>query len=417
MKIGILGGTFHPIHKGHLYAAKAAQEALSLDRVLIMPAGDPPHKDEITTITRYQRFELVRESLANADGLEFFPFEFSYTGPGYSYIILGELKKRFPKDELWFIIGEDSLLAFDTWVRPDVITQYVNLAVIPRKDGGGMNRSELSAVAEKKAEKYGTDVRIVDCPPFDASSTEIRRLLYGRKSADEVPAPLNDVLADATLAFIQKHRLYEAFPICGEEPFDFAAAEEKLAKKLSPHRLRHSLGVCDTAAALAARYGYPVYYAKIAGLLHDCAKGLSEEKYFKICGKHGIPVTEAERKAPYLLHAKVGALYAEKKFGVTDPELLQAIRVHTTGEPAMSLLGQILFISDYIEPGRDKAAELEEIRELAYVDLDLCCRVILDNTLAYLKASGADVDPLTEKTAAYYRKAVADKRAEDHFSC
>lgn len=413
MKIGILGGTFNPIHKGHLFVAKEAKHLLGLDRVLIMPAGDPPHKDEITTISRNQRFELVRETLRNESELEFFPYEFSHDGQGFSYIILGELKKIFPDDDLYFLIGEDSLLSFETWVKPEVISRYVKFACIPRNDGGGMSVSDLQGIAKIYKKKYKTDFIILCTDTVDCSSTDIRRILYARKSLQDSEEKLKSVLPEETYSYILTHRLYEAFPITEDgAAFNFTAAYEKLQKKLSPHRYRHSLGVEDTCAALAAAWNYPVYPARVAGILHDCAKSLSDTKYFKVCEKNDIFVSSAERMAPYLLHAKIGALYARKKYGVIDEEILEAIRVHTTGKPNMGLLDKILFIADYIEPGRDKAQDLESIRELAYRDLDLCCEVILKNTLDYLRGSGAEVDQTTSDTYNYFHKLVLQKRKE-----
>ncbi len=411
MKIGILGGTFNPIHKGHIFVAREAQKKLGLDRVLVMPAGDPPHKDEITSISRSQRFALVKETLKAEEGLTFFPYEYTHEGQGYSYIILGELKNLFPEDDLYFIIGEDSFLAFETWVKPDVISTFVKFAIIRRNDCGGMSETDLSGLAKIYQKKYKTDFIILKTDTVDCSSTELRRLLYSRKGLHDSEKKLKKYLPEAAYSYILEHRLYENFPVTADGgPFDFNAAYERLQKKLTPHRYRHSLGVEDTCAALAAAWNYPVRLARIAGLLHDCAKSLSDSKYFKVCEKNNIPVSAAEEKAPYLLHAKVGAVYAEKKYGVIDEDLLEAIRVHTTGKPEMGLLDKILFVADYIEPGRDKAADLENIREIAYQDLDLCCEVILKNTLDYLKKSGAEVDKTTADTYEYFRKLMQQKR-------
>ncbi len=412
MKIGILGGTFNPIHKGHLFVAREAQKQMKLDQVLVMPAGDPPHKDEITSISRSQRFALVKETLKAEDGLTFFPYEYTHEGQGYSYIILGELKKLYPKDDLYFIIGEDSFLAFETWVKPEVISTFVKFAVIRRNDCGGMSETDLSALSKLYQKKYRTEFIILSTDTVDCSSTELRRLLYSRKSLHDSEKKLKKYLPEAAYDYILAHRLYESFPVTEDGgPFDFAVAYDKLQKKLTPHRYRHSLGVEDTCAALAAAWNYPVRLARMAGILHDCAKSLSDSKYFKVCEKNGISISPAEQKAPYLLHAKVGSVYAEKKYGVTDEEILEAIRVHTTGKPGMGLLDKILFVADYIEPGRDKAQDLENIRQTAYQDLDLCCEIILKNTLDYLKKSGAEVDRTTADTYEYFHKLMQQKRA------
>lgn len=175
-----------------------------------------------------------------------------------------------------------------------------------------------------------------------------------------------------------------------------------MEKTLDSNRYEHTLGVEYTAAALAMRYGAPIKSAQLAGLLHDCAKCLSDEKRLAICEKHNISVSEYERRNPSLLHAKVGSFLAMEEYEVTDVDVIHAILNHTTGRPGMSLLEKIIFIADYIEPGRDKAANLERIRELAFVDLDAALLAILHDILEYLESTGEEIDPMTRKTYDYY---------------
>lgn len=398
--------------------AKEAKRLLHLDQVLIMPAGDPPHKDEITSLSRQQRFELVQKTLEGEEELNYFPFEYTFDGQSYSYVVLGEIRKLFPQDDLYFLIGEDSFLSFETWVKPEIISRYVKFAVIKRNDCGDMSRADLQRLAVIYEKRYETRFIILDTATMDCSSTDIRRMLYSRKNQHDAEEKLKEVLPEPAYRYILTHRLYENFPLTEDgAAFNFTAAYEKLQKKLSSHRFRHSLGVEDTCAALAAAWNYPVYPARIAGILHDCAKGLSDSKYFKVCEKNDIFVSSAEQIAPYLLHAKVGALYARKKYGVLDEEILEAIRVHTTGKPHMGLLDKILFVADYIEPGRDKAADLENIRELAFQDLDLCCEAILKNTLDYLRESGAEVDQTTADTYKYFHDLQHQKRTDFEKEC
>ena len=139
---------------------------------------------------------------------------------------------------------------------------------------------------------------------------------------------------------------------------------KKLKKKLDTARYEHTLGVAYTAACLAMRYGADIQKAEVAGLLHDCAKCIPDEEKLQKCEKHHLPISDAERKNPSLLHAKLGAYYARQKYGITDEEILGAITWHTTGKPEMTLLEEIVFIADYIEPDRDRAPNLEEILQI-----------------------------------------------------
>lgn len=186
------------------------------------------------------------------------------------------------------------------------------------------------------------------------------------------------------------------------EAYDLKKIKEKLKNELDESRYEHTIGVMDTAACLAMRYGADLTQALVAGLLHDCAKCIPNDKKLKLCRKNGIEVTPFEEKAPFLLHAKLGAWMAEHEYHVSDPAILSAIACHTTGKPDMSLLDKIIFIADYIEPGRNKAPGLPEIRRLSFTDIDQALIRILSDTLDYLASSNDPIDPATQNVLDYY---------------
>ena len=140
---------------------------------------------------------------------------------------------------------------------------------------------------------------------------------------------------------------------------DIRDIKKELEHDLDSKRYEHTLGVAYTAACLAMRYGYDMEKAYITGLLHDCAKCMSNKDKIEYCEKHDIPISEVEQDNPSLLHAKVGAEMSRHKFDIEDPEIYQAIFYHTTGHPNMSLLDKIIYISDYMEPHRDEAPNLD----------------------------------------------------------
>ncbi|MCB6413800.1 bis(5'-nucleosyl)-tetraphosphatase (symmetrical) YqeK [Dorea acetigenes] len=179
--------------------------------------------------------------------------------------------------------------------------------------------------------------------------------------------------------------------------------QQKLKKHLDEDRYEHTLGVMYTAGALAMRYQENIRSALIAGLLHDCAKCIPTNKKFKMCSKYHLEVSETERSNPSLLHAKLGAYLAEKKYHVRDEAILSAITFHTTGKPAMSLLEKIVYVADYIEPGRRELPNMAEIRRLAFENIDECIYQILQDSLNYLNTRNITVDPMTEKTYLYYK--------------
>ena len=168
---------------------------------------------------------------------------------------------------------------------------------------------------------------------------------------------------------------------------DIKKIRKKMEKTLDSARFEHTLGVTYTAACLAMRYDADITKAQIAGLLHDCAKCLTNE---------------AELKNPQLLHAKVGSFLAMEEFDIHDQDIINAILNHTTGRPDMSLLEKIIYIADYMEPGRKQAPNLSAIRKAAFEDLDKALLMILEDTLSYLHSTGSVVDTMTQKTYDFY---------------
>lgn len=184
---------------------------------------------------------------------------------------------------------------------------------------------------------------------------------------------------------------------------DIRKIRKSMEKKLDAKRYEHTLGVAYTAAALAMRHGADVNNALLAGMLHDCAKCLSNEKRVSICEKYNIAISEAEQKNPYLLHAKVGSFLAMKKYGVSDKDVINAILNHTTGRPGMSALEKIVWLADYIEPGRKQAPNLVQIRKTAFENLDEALLMALEDTLDYLHAGSMEIDNMTQKTYDFYK--------------
>ncbi len=159
--------------------------------------------------------------------------------------------------------------------------------------------------------------------------------------------------------------------------------EKKLKEDLSHKRYVHSEGVRYTAACLAMRYGCDVEKAMLAGLLHDCAKHLTEEQLEEECRRNQIPISEGESRNLHLLHAKVGAHMAKTRYGVESEEVLGAIRHHVTGRPEMSPLEEVVFVADYIEPNRKMMYGLDEARGEAFHNLERAIAIISENVIRY----------------------------------
>ena len=406
-RIGILGGTFNPIHNGHLYIAAEAYRQLGLDEVWIMPDGIPPHKGMDVDVTRYQRIEMCEAAVSGISYMSVIDRELRTDGRSYSYITLHQIREEHPSDDIYFIIGEDSLDMFSQWVHPELIARTVRLAVAVRLKESDR---DIHLACDELRHRFGAEIELLDTEYMDVSSTEIRHMIMSNLSGNR--EKLSYMLPKGVLEYIEEHRLYymggiELSPKKDIEPSDFprikADITKKLEKKLKPSRYTHTIGVAYTAASLAMAHGYPMDVAFIAGLLHDCAKYMSPDELLTFCGKKKIDITDAESRSPQLLHAKAGAYLARHEYGIEDEDILHAITVHTTGMPGMSLLDEIIFTADYIEPNRDKAKRLTEIRQAAFKDFHLAIEMILSDTIEYLKEAGKDIDETTYRTYEYYK--------------
>ena len=391
--IGILGGTFNPIHRGHLQIARAAFEQYGLDRILFMPAGLPPHKDIAQGVSAIQRYEMVKTAVAGEEAFCASDYEIRKGGKSYTYETLQELTRDHPKDTFYFIIGEDSLQSFSTWRNPAIICEHAQILAAVRQDLSDPDMERFYEEIRQCRELFGPGIHILKTENFPVSSTEIRQQIYENDQVKEW-------LPEGVYTYIMEHGLYKM----EKETYDLEQIRKQVKEALTKERYRHTEGVMYTAGALAMRYLYPVSEAMAAGLLHDCAKCLSDEERLKICKKNDIPVSPVERKHPHLLHAKVGAHLAKEVYGIEDPAILHAISVHTTGCSGMSLLDKIIFVADYIEPGRFKAPRLADVRQSAFVDIDRCCGMILQDTVEYLSLDQESMDETTMEAFLYYKK-------------
>ena len=385
MKIGIMGGTYDPIHNGHLMLGYFARDLFKLDEVWFIPNGTPPHKKNDTIESEItHRVEMVRRAIADEKDFVLQLYEVENQAVNYSYLTMEHFKEIYPKHEFYFIIGADSLFNIETWKSPE---RLLKTCIILAAYRDGKNKNEMNEQIAYLNQKYGADIRLLNTPNVDIASSEIRQRL-------KLGLTVNDAIPEAVLTYIRELGLYA---------FDLTELRTKIKGHQSDKRFEHTVGVMYTAAALAVCYGADMKKALLAGLLHDCAKSYPANVMLEYCEQYGISISDTERMNPGLLHAKLGAYLAEHEYGVDDNEILDAICYHTTGRKNMTLLEKIIYIADYIEPNRNQAPNLDKIRELAFQDLDKCLIQILEATLCYLQSGKKAIDPMTEETYQYYK--------------
>lgn len=373
MKIGIYGGTFDPPHLGHMDSARAAVEALGLDQLLFLPARRPPHKDLApNSAGPEQRLAMVR---LMADGLgpkaRVCDLEYRREGKSYTADTLRQLREQYPEDELWLLMGSDMFLSLQSWHEPEVLLSLAGAAAFARTEEsrGGM----LEAQAETLRKTYHAKVCIVELPAIrDVSSTEIRE---GKRW---------DALYPPVLGYILMNRLYGTCRDLRQlEDAELRACSLSMVKA---KRIRHIMGTETESVKLARHWGADVVQARRAAILHDCTKYWSLEEHLRCCDRYGLELDELERQSEKLLHAKSGACVARYVFGEPE-EVFRAICYHTTGRANMTLLEQILYIADYMEPNRDFEG-VERLRRLAYEDLDAAVLLGCEMSIADMEERG-----------------------------
>lgn len=182
------------------------------------------------------------------------------------------------------------------------------------------------------------------------------------------------------------------------------AIRDEIKSRQDSFRFEHTLGVAYTAACLAFMTGENPLKAEEAGLLHDCAKCYTDTELINLCSESGVKLSPEEMRSPQVIHAKYGRYLASTKFGISDEDILKAIEHHTTGSPGMGTLEKIIFVADYIEPLRNQAPDLKEIRKLAFKDLDECVYRILSSVIVHLNEKGKEVVKDTLDAFNWYKR-------------
>jgi len=335
-KIGILGGSFDPIHYGHLRAAEAVRAEHRLDKIMLLPAGNPSFKQGSLGATPQQRLDMC--NLAASAFPNFFVDSTEIYREGVTYTIdtLRHFKEQMPNAQLYFLLGADAMKSFHKWRNSKEILKLCALIEMPRTDE-------------------------------DISSTKIRDAIANVK-------PISGLVPRAVEDYILLHGLYNAH-LQG-------VAEECVA-------LGKRYGFNESELERIRK----------AGILHDNAKAFCEtatfEEIAKICEDGNYPLDDFFYTNPAIAHCYVGAVWAKKKFHVDDEEILEAIANHTFGKPNMSIFGKIVYLTDFYDPNRPQTKERIEAKKLAYEDIDKAMIYVLKYTMEHNKQAGKAVHPLS----------------------
>ncbi|MBQ8291468.1 MAG: nicotinate (nicotinamide) nucleotide adenylyltransferase [Clostridia bacterium] len=382
MRIGIFGGSFDPVHTEHIRLAQEAVTCLALDTLFIMPAHTPPHKKGKLLSSDTDRLRLCELAFANVKNTQISDYEMQKGGTSYTFETCEYFRSLYKDAEIFWLVGTDMLRDFPTWKNPERILQSVTLAVCARNEKEGWLALEQAAFETRFHKKFA----VVSYNGADVSSTKIRVLAGAGMD-------ITTYVGEKCAAYICEKGLY-AIPNA-----DKALALEKESRR------EHSIRVAEAAAKRAPLLGVSERNAIAAALFHDCAKNLEADSPLL---DGFTPPTAWGDVPPAVLHQFAGAYVAENVLGVTDTDILNAIRYHTSARENMSALEKLVFLADMIEDGRSYEG-VEALRALFYEPikgedgLDKCLRKALYETVLHLQKKGGRIYPLTQKAYEYYR--------------
>lgn len=375
MRIAVFGGSFDPVHTEHVKLVEFAIKELALDKLFVMPAFAPPHKKGKTLSSDEHRLNMCRLAFAHLEKAEVSDYEIAKGGVSYTYLTCKHFKEQYKDAEIFWLVGTDMLRDFPSWKNPQEILSCVTLAVCGRNENEGWIEKEQANFTRLFGKKFA----YLSYNGKDISSTKIR-VLAGAGMC------LNEYVPLSVEEYIQENGLYSI-------PF----AKEALSLE-TPKRQAHSLRVATLAAKRAVQLQIPEKKAIEAALLHDCAKNL-EVTAPQLDG-FALP-TEWGEVPKEVAHQFAGAYVCERIFGITDEEVLNAIRYHTSGRPNMGQLEKLVFLADMLEEERNYDC-VETLRALFWKDMDECLRTALFETLRFLEKKGGGVYPLTRLAYKFY---------------
>ena len=397
MRIGIYGGSFDPVHNGHIAMIKSALKSGFVDLVIVIPSVRNNFKLYANKLPPPYRYYMMKETIEGLGIKNCFvsDIEYGIEGVSYTAVVLAKLtsdeyirefliandikrKKAEEHHEFFWIMGSDTLGTFETWYKPEEILKYATLLAAVRPG----DNTDVEKAATSIRKNLSGRVEIFRLDGVNCSSSEITT------SGDftEVPEPARE--------FISRHALYTENTllegVSDETRKLFFDSSVWMYQYLGCKRLLHTLNVGYLSAHYAGIYGCSKDKALIAGALHDCAKELPIEDQLELAGKYtGDLFTEKK-----IIHSPAGATFAREGFGIEDKEILDAICYHTTGRGNMTALEKIVYLADKVEPSRTYM-DLAPIRETAEKDLDEAVRMTASAVRNKFKSQGREMHPVT----------------------
>jgi nicotinate-nucleotide adenylyltransferase len=391
MRYAILGGSFNPVHLGHLFLADTVLSALNYDRIILVPAFQSPFKPGAleTGVSPKDRLDMLAAAITGDPRLTIDDCEIRREGVSYTIDTLGDIVRRYPPEgKPGLILGDDLARDFPQWRKSAELTELADIIIARRlQTGEGV---------------YPYPYRRITNEVMEISSAMIReRIAAGKGWRSLVPPAVRTIIEDRRL-YGPGQAAHEAAP-AGEVSGELIVRLENAAREsLSTGRFLHSRNTALLAGDLCRRFGLDPRLGYLAGIAHDMAKPLGDKALLELAASDGGNISRLERKKPSLLHGRAAAVLLRDRFGIHNKDVLEAVAWHTEGAEDMGPLGKVVYIADKIEPFREgvdpalrEAAFFRDGERMAGGDrgeaLDRLFGEVLAQTVTFLESNKIDL--------------------------
>ncbi|MDR2783676.1 MAG: nicotinate (nicotinamide) nucleotide adenylyltransferase [Treponema sp.] len=386
MRVAILGGSFNPVHIGHLALADAVISTLRYDRVIFVPAFVSPFKPDADIENSQDRLDMLVLSIAGDPRLTVDDCELRRKGVSYTSSTVGDIIGRYcPDGKPGLVIGDDLAPDFTQWYKSDEILEKADVIIAGRIYKEGMD-----------APVFPFPHTALDNGIMDISSSNVReRIAQDKNWRYLIPAGARSVIEDRRLYKPRSGGLEEPEAMKKNVSMPFSQIvymENEVRTLVSPSRFLHSRNTALLCYDLCVRYGLDPLKGYLAGIVHDICKSFPEEELFRLARKDGEELTKMERKKTSLLHARAGAALLKERYHIQDEAILEAVRCHTTGKENMGPLAKIVFMADKVEVSRPEVKpSLRELCARPSLSLDELFAVALEEIVAFLMVKEQDI--------------------------
>jgi nicotinate-nucleotide adenylyltransferase len=401
LRLAILGGSFNPIHIGHLLLADAVLSSFSYDRIILVPAFQSPLKDESKGADPRDRLDMLLASVAADPRFGVDDCELRREGISYTLDTVEDIDWRYrPQGRPGLILGDDLAANFHRWKGAGELASITDIIVAHRT-----SREDLPfPYAHKRLEN----------PIIEVSSGSVRESIRtGRGWEYLVPPGARFIIQDRALYLTGQGAVPDAAArpdgdkTGGQEGFRGLAfrLENDLGRLVNFKRFIHSRNTALMAWDIALAYGLDADKAYLAGISHDICKSFPPRELKRMALRDGKGLSRMEKKNPALLHGRAGAVYLQEHYRVTDSEILEAVEVHTTGCEYMGPIARVLYIADKLEWGRESASGLRGLLDRRPLpELDELFAAVLNDSVAYLDSREVIVSGSTRRLLALMGK-------------